>query len=50
MDVHLGVEHPFESGFHQHLEQTIDVVEGLSLGGEFAGELFGLEFEDSIHA
>ena len=50
VNVHFGVEHAFEGGFHQRAEQTVEVVEGLGLGGNLAGELLGLELEGRVHA
>jgi hypothetical protein len=42
VDIHLRVEHAFESRLHQHPEQAIDVIEGLGLAGDLASKLLSL--------
>ena len=50
VDIHFGIEHAFESGLHQRAEEPVEVVEGLGLGGDFAGELLGLELKGRVHS
>ena len=50
MNVHLGVEHPFEGGIDQDIEQTIDVFKCLGLTRDFVGQLLRLELEARLRA
>src|SRR6185437_1624132 len=42
VDVPFGVEQALASGLHQGAEQSVEVIEGLGLGGDFAGARLGL--------
>jgi hypothetical protein len=50
VDVHLGVEHALEGGFHEAAEEAVEPVEGAGLGGQFASQLFRLRRQLGIHA
>jgi hypothetical protein len=50
MHVPFGIEHAFEGRFPQQADKSVDIVESLGLGGEFAGQLLGLELESCVHA
>ena len=48
MNVHLGVEHALEGGFHERSEKAVNIIEGLGLTGNLVSELLGLELEQLL--
>jgi hypothetical protein len=46
----LGVEQAFEGGRHELSEQSVEVIDGASLGRDLLGRLFSSGFDGRIHA
>ena len=50
MNVHLGIQHAFESGLHHQSHEIIDIVDRRGLASHVTSELLGLVLEDRIQA
>ncbi len=50
MNIHLGVEHPFEGRLHHRPHQGVEVVNRRGLRGHVPRQLLGLGFQDRVHA